>query len=202
MIKTFEKFIFIVLILAIIYFLNNNFLHLNLNFNSNKIETVSEDISSKDKNQNSFDLNFEYKVSKIIDGDTLKIEKVNGDNFLSGNSEITVRLIGINTPETVATNRPIECFGKEAGDEAKSLANGEIVALELDESQGELDKYGRTLAYVYVKTSGLEGYNYFMLNKKLLEGGFAYEYTYNNPYKYQNIFKSLENDAKENEKGL
>jgi endonuclease YncB( thermonuclease family) len=41
-----------------------------------------------------------------------------------------------------------------------------------------------------------------MLNQKLLEDGFAYEYTYNKPYKYKTLFKSLENDAKENSLGL
>jgi hypothetical protein len=77
MLKNFEKFIFIAIMLSIIYFLNDNFLHLNFNFNSNKIETVSENNNTENKNQNNSDLNFEYKVSKTIDGDTIKIEKIN-----------------------------------------------------------------------------------------------------------------------------
>lgn len=131
----------------------------------------------------------QYKVVKVVDGDTLV---VNGDN---GNGDIKVRLIGINTPETVDPRKPVECFGKEASDHMKSLASGEKVYLETDESQGEYDKYNRMLAYVYL-TDGQ------MLNRKMLAEGYAYEYTYHVPYKYQQDFKGAQSFARGSKLGL
>lgn len=128
-----------------------------------------------------------YKVERVVDGDTLKIKM--GDNVES------VRLIGINTPESVDPRRKVECFGKEAGERMKELANGEIVRLEYDESQGYRDTYDRILAYVYLEDGQ-------MLNRKMIAEGYAYEYTYLTPYLYQKEFRKLQTLAKSGEKGL
>ncbi len=128
-----------------------------------------------------------FKVIKVIDGDTL-VAEINGQNE-------TIRLIGIDTPESVHPTEQVECFGVEASNKAKELLNGKMVALESDDSQGDRDKYNRLLRYVYLE----DGTNF---NKLMIEQGFAYEYTYNSPYKYQKEFKEAEEEAKTNKVGL
>lgn len=128
-----------------------------------------------------------YSVVNVVDGDTIKIN-ING-------TQTTLRLIGIDTPETVDPRKPVQCFGKEASNKAKELLSGKKVRIEKDLTQGELDKYGRTLAYVY-REDGL------FYNKYIIEQGYAHEYTYNTPYKYQSEFKAAEKSARENQLGL
>lgn len=128
-----------------------------------------------------------YKVTNVVDGDTIKIN-------LNGKIE-TIRIIGINTPETVDPRKPVECFGREASDKTKSLLEGKMVQIEIDKSQGDRDIYGRLLRYVTLpdgKDFGLE----------MISGGYAYEYTYRAPYAKQSIYKSTQIKAKENNKGL
>ena len=128
-----------------------------------------------------------YSVSSVVDGDTIKIN-ING-------TQTTLRLIGIDTPETVDPRKPVQCFGKEASNKAKELLSGKKVRIEKDATQGELDKYGRLLAYIY-REDGL------FYNKYIIEQGYAHEYTYNTPYKYQSEFKTAEKYARENQLGL
>jgi micrococcal nuclease len=133
-----------------------------------------------------------YTVSGVSDGDTISITK----DLENGKQEkIKVRLIGINTPESVDPRRPVECFGKEASAHMKSIANGESVYVELDSSQDTYDKYDRLLGYVFLEDGQ-------MLNRKMVADGYAYEYTYANPYKYQKDFKDLQRFAKNEKRGL
>lgn len=126
-------------------------------------------------------------VQKIVDGDTLDV--------MQAGEVVRVRLIGIDTPETVDPRKPVQCFGAEASQHVKDLLADNLVTLEFDESQGSTDKYGRTLAYVILP----DGKN---LAEEMLRDGFAYEYTYSKPYKYQKIFKIAEQDARDSERGL
>lgn len=128
-----------------------------------------------------------YRVVKIVDGDTIDVD-------IDGKVE-RLRLIGINTPETVDPRRPVECFGKEASGKAKELLSGEEVELESDPTQDDRDKYGRLLRYVRTK----EGFFY---NLEIIKQGYAYEYTYDLPYKYQKEFKAAQNEAKNANRGL
>lgn len=128
-----------------------------------------------------------YPVSKVIDGDTIEV------NF--GGKTEKIRLIGVNTPETVDHRRPVECFGKQASDYTKAALIGKSVSLESDPTQGDRDKYGRLLRYVFLE----EGANF---NKKLILEGYANEYTYNTPYKYQQEFKEAQKEAEEKMAGL
>jgi micrococcal nuclease len=129
-----------------------------------------------------------FKVSKVIDGDTLDID-------MNGKTE-RIRLIGMDTPETVDPRKVVQCFGKEASDKAKEMLIGKMISIEADNSQGERDKYDRLLRYVY-----LEDGTFF--NKYMIAEGYAHEYTYqSNPYKYQLDFKEAEKQARETEKGL
>ncbi|QQR82097.1 thermonuclease family protein [Candidatus Campbellbacteria bacterium] len=128
-----------------------------------------------------------YSVVSVVDGDTVKLS-------IDGTTQ-TIRLIGLDTPETVDPRKPVQCFGKEASNKAKELLTGKSVRLEVDASQGTLDKYGRTLGYIF-RDDGL------FYNKYMIEQGFAHEYTYNIPYKYQSEFKAAEKSARENQRGL
>ncbi|OGG57465.1 hypothetical protein A2853_03850 [Candidatus Kaiserbacteria bacterium RIFCSPHIGHO2_01_FULL_55_17] len=128
-----------------------------------------------------------YPVVKVVDGDTLTIA-MDGKNA-------TLRLIGLDTPETVDPRTTVQCFGKEASNKAKQILSGSSVRIETDPSQGELDKYGRTLAYVFLR----DGINF---NKYMIAEGYGHEYTYNLPYKYQAEFKEAERKAREEKKGL
>jgi micrococcal nuclease len=128
-----------------------------------------------------------YNVVKVVDGDTIDVS-INGETK-------RLRLIGINTPETVDPRTAVQCFGKEASDKAKELLTGKKVSLEADSTQGELDKYSRLLRYVFLE----DGTNF---NLYMIKEGYAYEYTYNTPYKYQVEFKAAQVYAKTNNKGL
>lgn len=81
-------------------------------------------------------------VSRVVDGDTVVLTRAG--------KKIKVRLIGINTPETVAPGRPVECFGREASAFAKKTLKGRKVWLEYDPVAGRTDRYGRTLAYLWL----------------------------------------------------
>ena len=97
-------------------------------------------------------------VVKVVDGDTVDLD-VNG-------STVRVRLLGIDTPETVDENRPVQCFGLEASSYlAQLLPRGSTVRLERDVEAR--DRYGRLLAYVYRVDDGL------FVNAALIEGGYA-----------------------------
>ncbi len=128
-----------------------------------------------------------HPVVKVVDGDTLAV-------LMNGKS-VTLRLIGLDTPETVDPRKPVQCFGKAASDKAKEMLTGKAVRLEYDASQGTLDKYGRTLAYVFLS----DGTNF---NQYMIAEGYGHEYTYNLPYKYQSEFKAAEKSAREQKKGL
>jgi endonuclease YncB( thermonuclease family) len=84
------------------------------------------------------------KVLEVVDGDTLKVEKFG-----------TLRLIGIDTPETKDPRKVIQCFGKEATQNAKNKLTGQKVRLEFNPAD-RIDKYNRVLAYIpfpsYIKS--------------------------------------------------
>jgi micrococcal nuclease len=125
-----------------------------------------------------------FRSTRVVDGDTVVI-----------NGGEKVRLIGLNTPETVDPKRPVECFGPEASSEAKKILTGQTVRLETDPSQDARDKYGRLLAYVFLE----DGTNF---DEFMIENGYGYEYTYRTAYKYQKEFKAAEKEAQANGRGL
>ncbi|MCX6808683.1 MAG: thermonuclease family protein [Candidatus Berkelbacteria bacterium] len=122
-----------------------------------------------------------YKVVSVVDGDTIKVS-------IDGKTE-TLRLIGIDTPETVDPTKSVQCFGPESSEKARALLSGQEVSLESDPSQGDLDKYNRLLRYVFLG----DGTSY---NLTMIQEGFAHEYTYKTAYKYQTEYRSAEASAK------
>ena len=127
-----------------------------------------------------------YKVTEVVDGDTIKVS-------MNGSVE-TLRVIGLDTPETLGPRKPVQCFGKEASNKAKSFLTGKTVMLEADSTQGERDKYGRLLRYVF-----LDGVDY---GKTMISEGYAHEYTYKLPYKYQAAYKVAQASAEANKLGF
>lgn len=128
-----------------------------------------------------------YLVTNVVDGDTLDVS-IDGVTT-------RVRLIGVDTPETVHPSKPVECFGKEASAMTKSKLLNQSVKLEADPTQGDKDNYDRLLRYVILG----DGTNF---NKWLIENGYAFEYTYKIPYKYQEDFKTAETTAETTKAGL
>lgn len=128
-----------------------------------------------------------HKVIRVVDGDTIEVD-------IEGKNE-RIRLIGIDTPETVDPRKSVQCFGIEAFNKVKELLSNKKVILESDLTQGERDKYNRLLRYVFLNS----GINF---NRLMISEGFAHEYTYAIPYKYQEEFKQAEKEARENKKGL
>ena len=128
-----------------------------------------------------------YQVTKVADGDTITVKM--------GNKKVSVRLIGVDTPETVDPRKTVQCFGKEASAVTKKKLLNKKVALVEDPTQGDTDKYGRLLRYVFLQ----DGTNF---DKWLISEGYGFEYTYNLPYKYQQEYKDAENVARLNSKGL
>ena len=119
-------------------------------------------------------------VERVVDGDTIIVEGVG-----------RVRLIGVDTPETVHPNRPVEFFGKEASAFTKGLLEGKRVRLEYD--QERQDRYGRTLAYVYL-TDGT------FVNAEIIRRGYGHAYT-RFPFRHMEAFRQFEREARDNRRG-
>jgi micrococcal nuclease len=126
-------------------------------------------------------------VLRVVDGDTVDV--------LINDKKQSVRILGINTPETVDPRKPVQCFGKQASDEAKSLLEGKTVSLQSDSTQDDKDKYGRLLRYVAMPDGSDFGLT-------MIKTGFAYEYTYDVPYVRQKEYKEAQKGAEEKGLGL
>lgn len=126
-----------------------------------------------------------YKVLKVIDGDTVKLN-YNGKatNF---------RLIGVDTPETAHSNKSIEVVGKKASEFTRNLLLGESVYLRFDVERK--DMYGRHLAYLYRAPDGL------FVNLEIVRQGYGHAYT-RFPFKHMELFKHYGNRARTAGKGL
>lgn len=126
-----------------------------------------------------------YKVLRVIDGDTVKID-ANG-------KATTVRLIGVDTPETVHPSKPVEAYGKEASNFTKNLLLGESVYLRYDVER--TDTYGRLLAYLYRVPDGL------FVNLEIVRQGYGHAYT-RFPFKHMEVFRHYGQRARAAGKGL
>ena len=130
------------------------------------------------------------RVIRVVDGDTLHVD-IDGE-------DVDVRMIGINTPETVKPASPIECFGPEASAYAKRLLTGATVTIEYDASQGRTDRFGRTLAYVWIERPGAD----LLFNRLAVRGGYAYQYRYGRPYAWEREFVAAQKKAKAEKAGM
>ena len=121
----------------------------------------------------------------VVDWDTIKVKD-------SNDTEYSVRMIGLDAPESYATRYwYTECYWKEASEHLKELLKGaDRVVLETDPTQWEMDKYWRFLAYVFL--------DWVNINQKMIADWYGWEYTYNLPYKYQDEFKKAQRVAEQN----
>ena len=114
------------------------------------------------------------KLSKCVDGDTIKV--------IIDNKEYTVRMLAIDTPESVQPSKPIEYYGKEASEyTCNKVSNAKKIELEYDPNSDKLDKYNRLLAWVFVDNK--------LLQEELVSNGYAkVAYLYND-YKYTSVLE-------------
>ena len=120
-----------------------------------------------------FDATQTFLVERIVDGDTLLLE---------GN--VRVRLLGVDTPETKHPDRPVEPLGLEASEFVRNLVDGQRVRLEFDRERR--DRYGRTLAFVYIGE--------LMLNEEIVRAGYSRAET---QYPFSSLKKKLLLEAEE-----
>lgn len=104
------------------------------------------------------------RVTKVADGDTITVE-------VQGRTT-PVRLIGVDTPETVAPDEPIGCYGKKASDYTKEVLEDRIVRLDIPRVGDSEDAYGRTLAYVFLDVNRDGSYEH-LFNGDLITLGLA-----------------------------
>lgn len=128
-------------------------------------------------------------VIKVTDGDTFHVKLSNGE-------ERTIRVIGIDTPETKDPGKPVQCYGPEASAEATELLTGEQVLLTRDPSQGDRDYYGRYLREVYLTTGGRD------YGQVMIEYGFAREYLFKKPYAQRAKYLQAQQTAQQKGAGL
>jgi micrococcal nuclease len=124
------------------------------------------------------------KVVRVVDGDTVVVR-------YEGREE-RIRLIGVDTPETVHPNKPVEAYGEEAKEYTKKKLEEKDIQIEFDVK--ERDRYGRLLGYIWV--DGL------LFNDELLKMGYAKVATFPPNVKYVETFKETERNAREKQVGL
>ncbi|MFQ3534432.1 MAG: thermonuclease family protein [Aggregatilineales bacterium] len=130
----------------------------------------------------------EGRVSRVVDGDTADII-VNGERW-------RVRMLGMDAPESVAQDRPVECFGRAASARARELLEGQTVYLEPDALQDDRDRFGRYLRFVWLGDGRL-------FNMQMIAEGYAFEYTFRgNAHKYQRQFRAVQDEARRAGRGL
>ena len=120
-------------------------------------------------------------VERVVDGDTIIVRGAG-----------RVRLIGVDTPESVDPRRPVEFFGKEASAFTERLVEGKRVRLEYDRDR--TDRYGRTLAYVHLPDGTF-------VNAEIIRRGYGHAYT-RFPFKHRDRFRQLEREARDARRGL
>ena len=128
-----------------------------------------------------------YDVTEVVDGDTFRIRK-------NGSSKHRVRLIGIDAPETRdSQHKKIGFFGPEAKAYLQKRIGQQKVLLVKDVDS--LDKYGRTLSYVYLEDGSF-------INLELLEKGYARTNTVPPNVAFSKAFDKAQRQARKQEVGM
>jgi len=122
-----------------------------------------------------------FRVLRVIDGDSLEVEGVG-----------EVRLIGVDTPELYHPLKPVQFFAREASEYVKNILGKSRVRLEYD--QEKVDKYGRTLAYVYLEDG-------CCLNEEIIKNGYGFALL-RFPFQHLMRYRALEDQARKKGVGL
>jgi len=129
-------------------------------------------------------------LDHVVDGDTLDVRFPN-------DSTASVRLIGIDTPETHKPGTPIECGGPQAtAAMERRVEPRQRLKLISDPTQDKIDRYGRLLRYVQLWSNNKD------LGKAQIQSGWAKVYVYEYPFKRLSAYKKPQKNAKKNHKGL
>lgn len=121
-------------------------------------------------------------VVEIVDGDTIKVQR--------DNETETIRIIGIDTPETRDPRYPVQCFGEEATQRTKEILEGKTITLVTKEERGT---YGRLLAYIHVDSHDF--------GEQLIQEGYAFHYR-KYPHDRMSRYDEAEKHARDNDMGL
>lgn len=127
-----------------------------------------------------------YKVVRFSDGDTITVD-------MNGVHE-TIRMIGVDTPETHDPDTPVQCYGPAASTYTKELISDQKVRLEADPTNQNRDRYNRLLRYVYLADGRL-------VQAEIIKNGYGFSYT-QFPFTKTDEFNTLETEAKTNSRGL
>jgi micrococcal nuclease len=126
-------------------------------------------------------------VERVVDGDTVVVR-------LDGQS-VKVRLIGVDAPESVDPRKPVERFARESAAFLRQLVEGKRVRLAYEPAGARIDRYGRTLAYLYRVDDDL------FVNRELVARGYAFAYV-KYPFRFMEDFRAAERTAREKGLGL
>ena len=127
-----------------------------------------------------------YKVRRIVDGDTIEIQY---------EGKVTsVQLIGVDAPETVHRDKPIEPYGEDATNFIKELLLDESVYIRFEEN--ERDQYDRLLGYVYRTSDDM------FINLEIIREGYGRVDTRHQPFRHEELFMAYQSRAKDIQKGL
>ena len=127
------------------------------------------------------------RVVRVVDGDTIHVRLPDG-------TKEKVRYIGVDTPESVKPNTPVQCFAKAASARNAELVEDERVELRTDVE--ERDRYGRLLAYVYRVRDGA------FVNAALVREGYAAPLSVPPNVRHADEFAALARTARRDGRGL
>ena len=188
------KFIFLVIIAAILYFTGIDPSSLFNNGNEVKENPVKNSASTTSTSIDESGI-VQGIVARVVDGDTAVI-RVNGEDR-------RVRFLGVDTPETVHPTKGVQPYGKEASNFTKESLTGRTVWLEYDKNP--TDRYNRHLAYIWLsKPTKIndETIRRNMFNAKLLADGYAKVTIIKPNNRYEKLFKEIEAEAKNSKLGM
>ena len=131
-----------------------------------------------------------YQVLRVVDGDTLVVAP---NPFPQSSSGDRIRLLGVDTPESVHPSKPVERFGREAAAFTRRLCEGRRVRLEFEPGNTR-DRYGRTVAYVFLEDNTL-------VNAEIIRQGYGHAYT-RYPFARMDEFSALEAETRAARRGL
>ena len=123
-------------------------------------------------------------VDRVVDGDTIEVTL--------GGRQQRVRYIGIDAPESVKPDSPVEYYGPEASEHNKKLVGGRDICLEKDVS--ETDRFGRLLRYAYLGDT--------FVNDKMIRDGYARAVTFPPDVRHVDQLREAEREAREAGRGL
>ena len=154
-------------------------------------------------------------ITHVVDGDTVEVETSAAGRSRGIRRRETIRLIGIDTPETVKPGTPVECGGLEAKDDMLRMAfgvqasdsdgdglldedgtDGALVSIRTDPTQDRRDRYGRLLAYVNAPHSGTD------VAARLLRAGWAKVYVFEKRFKRHRPYKRASAGARDADRGV